>query len=210
MNINDLVAAVKHDDFTEQLVMKLADNLKELREQSKAGTINTFEYARSRNEMLHQWQEAMGRVPASVMVTPTQGNFGTGVKPNLTTPPQPRNVNVVGTFSSILVSWAQPDYSNHAYAEILRADVNDIGQAIVIGSSVGRQYADAVGEAADKYYWVRFVSIQNVKGPASTGQRGKTALSAEFVMANLLAQTWQEAMGLVRYDGGEMREPAAR
>lgn len=132
-----------------------------------------------------------GRVPASVMVTPTQGNFGTGVKPNLTTPPQPRNVNVVGTFSSILVSWAQPDYSNHAYAEILRADVNDIGQAIVIGSSVGRQYADAVGEAADKYYWVRFVSIQNVKGPASTGQRGKTALSAEFVMANLLAQTWQ-------------------
>lgn len=134
-----------------------------------------------------------GRLPASVMITPTPGNVGTGGKPDLTVPPMPRDVAVVGTFSSILVSWAQPDYSNHAYAEILRADVNDIGQAVIIGSSVGRQYADAVGESAEKYYWVRFVSIQNAKGPASVGKRGKTALSAEFVMANLLAQTWQAA-----------------
>lgn len=132
-----------------------------------------------------------GRVPASTLITPTQGNIGTGVKPSLTTPPIPRDVNVVGTFTSVLVTWAQPDYSNHAYAEILRADTNDIGQAVVIGSSVGRQYADAVGESSDKYYWVRFVSTQGVRGQASTGRRGKTALSPEYVMANLLAQPWE-------------------
>lgn len=62
MHINDLVTAVKHDEFSEQLIVQLADSLKELREQYKAGTINTFEYVRSRNEMLHRWQEDMGIV----------------------------------------------------------------------------------------------------------------------------------------------------
>ena len=137
-----------------------------------------------------------GRMPASAIITPSGsggagGNIGTGVKPVMTTPPKPRDVTAVGTFGSILIAWAQPDYANHAYTEILRADIDDIGQAVVIGSSVGGQYADAVGESATKYYWVRFVSTSNVKGAASTVVMGKTALNPEFVMANLLATIWQ-------------------
>jgi len=137
-----------------------------------------------------------GRMPASATVVPVGnggagGGIGTGVKPVMTTPPKPRDVTTVGTFGSILIAWAQPDYANHAYTEILRADIDDIGQAVVIGSSVGGQYADAVGESATKYYWVRFVSTSNVKGAASTVVMGKTALNPEFVMANLLATIWQ-------------------
>lgn len=137
-----------------------------------------------------------GRMPASAIVVPAGnggagGGIGTGVKPVMTTPPKPRDVTAVGTFGSILIAWAQPDYANHAYTEILRADIDDIGQAVVIGSSVGGQYADAVGESATKYYWVRFVSTSNVKGAASTVVMGKTALNPEFVMANLLATVWQ-------------------
>lgn len=126
-----------------------------------------------------------GRIPASALITPT------GVRPAMTVPPKPRDVVAVGTFTSILITWAQPDYSNHAHAEILRAAVNDIGQAVTIGSSVGRQYADAVGTDADYYYWVRYVSTGNVKGQASASVRGKTALDPQYVMANLLSTTWQ-------------------
>lgn len=137
-----------------------------------------------------------GRIPASALITPTGaggagGALGTGVRPAMTVPPKPRDVVAVGTFTSILIAWAQPDYSNHAHAEILRAAVNDIGQAVAIGSSVGRQYADAVGTDADYYYWVRYVSTGNVKGPASASVRGKTALDPQYVMANLLSTTWQ-------------------
>lgn len=133
-----------------------------------------------------------GRIPASQLIRPgaAGGAIGTGVKPTLTTPPTPQGVAAVGTFTTVLVTWASPNYANHAHAEILRADTNDIGQAVVIGSSVGTQYADAVGEQSDKYYWVRFVSTQGVKGMASPGVQGKTALSPELVMANLLATTW--------------------
>lgn len=133
-----------------------------------------------------------GRIPASQLITPatTGAAVGTGIKPTLTTPPKPLGVAAVGTFATVLVTWLAPEYANNAYAEILRADTNDIGQAVVIGSSVGGQYADAVGETASKYYWVRFVSTSGIKGPASAGVNGKTALSPEFVMANLLATTW--------------------
>lgn len=136
-----------------------------------------------------------GRIPADKLIRPASGGgvggaIGTGIKPTLTTPPTPQGVAAVGTFTTVLVTWLSPGYANHAHAEILRADTNDIGQAVVIGSSVGTQYPDAVGEQSDKYYWVRFVSTQGVKGMTSPGVRGKTALSPELVMANLLATTW--------------------
>lgn len=134
-----------------------------------------------------------GRIPASQLITPAGSGsaVGTGIKPTMTVPPRPLGVAAVGTFATVLVTWLAPEYANHAYAEILRSDTNDIGQAVVIGSSVGGQYADSVGEASSKYYWVRFVSTSGVKGSASVGVNGKTALSPEFVMANLLATTWQ-------------------
>ena len=147
-----------------------------------------------------------GRLPASSMILPSGaggigGAYGTGVRPSLTVPPRPRDVVAVGTFTTVLIAWAQPDYANHSLTEILRADTDDIGQAVIIGSSVGGQYTDAVGTSADKYYWVRFVSRQNVKGPASASAHGKTALDPQYVMANLLAQTWQPstAYGLFQY-----------
>lgn len=147
-----------------------------------------------------------GRLPASSMILPSGaggigGAYGTGVRPSLTVPPRPRDVVAVGTFTTVLIAWAQPDYANHSLTEILRADTDDIGQAVIIGSSVGGQYTDAVGTSADKYYWVRFVSQQNVKGPASASAHGKTALDPQYVMANLLAQTWQPntAYGLFQY-----------
>lgn len=137
-----------------------------------------------------------GRQPGSAILTPVGqggagGAVGTGVKPIMTVPPKPRDVTAVGTFASILLAWGEPDYANHAYAEVLRADVDDIGQAVLVGTSIGGQYADPVGETANKYYWIRFVSTSNVKGPASTVVNGKTALNPAFVMANLLATTWQ-------------------
>lgn len=130
-----------------------------------------------------------GRQSGGKLIVP-QGGGRSGPGAILTTPPKPTGVVSVGAFTSIMLRWNAPAYGNHAHAEILRADANDIGQAVIIGMSSGTQYADPVGEGATKWYWVRFVTTSNVRGPVSTAVQGKTTLNPEYVMANLLSQVW--------------------
>lgn len=124
---------------------------------------------------------------------------GAGRGPNLTVPPKPEGVVAVGAMTTIMLRWNAPGYPNHAFAEILRADVNDIGQAAVIGMSSGTQYPDPVGEGATKWYWVRFVTTSSVRGPASVAVQGKTTLNPEYVMAHLLSRTWQPDTAYVQF-----------
>lgn len=132
---------------------------------------------------------AKGRQTGGKLIVP-QGGGRSGPGPILTTPPRPSGVVAVGAMTSIMLRWNAPGYGNHAYAEILRADVNDFGQASVIGMSSGTQYPDPVGEGATKWYWVRFVTTSNVRGTASAAVQGKTTLNPEYVMAHLLSQVW--------------------
>ena len=51
-------------------------------------------------------------------------------------------------------------FSNYAYTELWRSDIDDIGQAVVlIASTAVESYVDNVGSAATKYYWARAVSV---------------------------------------------------
>jgi hypothetical protein len=85
---------------------------------------------------------------------------------DLTSPPAPPEVILTPSIGLIHIFWNQPSYRNHAYAEIWRAEVANIGAAVKIGTSDSQNYVDApTNTTAEYYYWVRFVSAADVKGP---------------------------------------------
>lgn len=85
---------------------------------------------------------------------------------DFTPPPQPQNFTVTPATLTVLLEWDDPQYANFSYAEIWRGTTNDLADALVIGTTNSFMYADAVGAASiTYYYWVRFVSKKDVKGP---------------------------------------------
>ena len=121
------------------------------------------------------------------------GGFLTSPPRNLTKPPKVTGLTANGALASIFVSWHNPPFSNYAYTELWRADIDDIGQAVLIASTAVESYTDNVGSAATKYYWARAVSDQGVKGDfnAVNGVKGTTSLDPEYVKQILTSITWK-------------------
>ena len=92
-------------------------------------------------------------------------------------PPNPAGVGVAAGLANNIVYWDDPLYENFSYAEIWRSLTNDIGTAELTGTTRSSLYADSVGVTAiTYYYWVRFVSQNNVVGSynSSTGTSATT------------------------------------
>jgi hypothetical protein len=121
------------------------------------------------------------------------GGFLTSPPRNLTKPPKVTGLTANGALASIFVGWHNPSFSNYAYTELWRADIDDIGQAVLIASTAVESYTDNVGSAATKYYWARAVSDQGVKGDfnAASGTKGTTSLDPDYVMQVLTSSTWK-------------------
>jgi hypothetical protein len=94
-------------------------------------------------------------------------NDGYDPKKDLTPPPSPEDVEATGSIGVIFLSWNQPTYRNHSYAEIWRSETDDVGTAVFVGTSSSQGYVDVPGDQNIRYYWVRFVSQANVKGAYS-------------------------------------------
>jgi hypothetical protein len=90
------------------------------------------------------------------------------------TPPPPSNVEVAASVDNVIVTWDDPVYPAHAYAEVWGADTNDIGTAVLLGQAPGFIYVDALGPSKTRYYWVRFVNTQFTAG-AYNGLSGTSA-----------------------------------
>ena len=116
---------------------------------------------------------------------------------NFATPPAPENLTADGTFNNIYLRWNHIPYSNHAYTEVWRASVNNLGDAILLSAVWGNLYADPVDDGVTYYYWVRFVSTAAVAGPfnLASGTVGQTspepsrileALTGEITESHLL------------------------
>jgi len=105
-------------------------------------------------------------------------------------PPAPTNVVASGAMTSILLEWEGWRYNCKAYAEIHRADVDDIGLAVLVGTANGGLYSDAVGSNATHYYWVRLVNTEGVVGPfnQTAGTKGETAPDIEYLLEMLSDQ----------------------
>lgn len=87
--------------------------------------------------------------------------------PDLTIPPVPTGLAASGAIQSIILDWFDPWalYGNHSYTEIWRADVDDLGAAVLVGQSPSFVWVDQVDTGLTKYYWIRFVSTANIVGP---------------------------------------------
>lgn len=110
---------------------------------------------------------------------------------DFTAPPTPTGVTVTPGFSVVFVEWARPEgYECFAYAEIFRAEVDDIGQAAQIAQTTFNIYADNPGRAGVFYYWVRFVSKADVRGnfQSVTGLSGEIGNDPAYIF-DLLTQS---------------------
>jgi hypothetical protein len=84
---------------------------------------------------------------------------------DVTPPPAPAGVSASGALVSNIITWTAPTYGNHAYAKVFRSATNNIGTAVMVGTTEASIYVDTVGAASSYYYWVKFVSTSDVDGP---------------------------------------------
>ena len=121
------------------------------------------------------------------------GGGGVGITPpkqppgNLDIPPAPTGLEASGAFTTIVVSWNVSPYGNHAYTEVWRARSDDLGGALLITTTNAFVIADPVDYGSTYYYWVRFVSTSDVKGPFNdtNGTKAETEVDIGAVMEQL-------------------------
>lgn len=118
-------------------------------------------------------------------------DVGGSLKPakptNCNTPPAPTNLVATGALANIVLTWDKPVYPCHAYAEILAAEVDDVGQASVVGMTSGNLFAHNIGGGASRYYWVRYVNTEDTRGGynAIAGTHGQTGTNPSYLMTVL-------------------------
>ncbi len=98
-----------------------------------------------------------------------------------------RNLTATGAFQKVILEWTGVGGEYHAYTEIWRADVNDLGQAELVGTARGQIFADLVGNDREVWYWARAVSTTDLTGPwnDTDGTYAKTAVDPEYMLEQL-------------------------
>ncbi|HFT7392514.1 TPA: DUF1983 domain-containing protein [Aeromonas hydrophila] len=106
-----------------------------------------------------------------------------GVQP----PHAPLNVSVSGAFHTIVLSWDAPTYRGHSFAEVWRAEDDNLGHAVRVGTTLANVYADAVGKEFNAYYWVRFVNKNAMEGPyqGTAGLHATTSRDVQDILDEL-------------------------
>lgn len=106
---------------------------------------------------------------------------------DLNIPPAPTGLEASGAFTEIIIDWDPAQYSNHAYTEVWRSRDDEIGTAILITTTSSFIVTDSVGYDQTYFYWVRFVSTSNVKGPfnQTNGTKAETVENIAEVMQQL-------------------------
>lgn len=103
---------------------------------------------------------------------------------DLSTPPAPTNVQAFGALANIILTWDDPAFQNFSYAEVWRSTTELFGDAVMVGTTQASMYADNIGSGAIRWYWVRFVSKAEVKGPYQgvAGIRGETGQDPAYLL----------------------------
>jgi hypothetical protein len=121
------------------------------------------------------------------------GPGGTIIPPGggtITTPPTPKNVAASGAIQNIVVTWDDPLYYGHAYAEVWGSSTDNLGAAVQVGMTPGAIFIDAVGPSVNRYYWVRFVNTLGTAGAfnAVAGVLGQTGSDVAYLLDTLAGQ----------------------
>lgn len=105
-------------------------------------------------------------------------------------PPAPTNVTAAAAIRNIILTWDAPAYPGHAYAEVWGASTNSLAAAVLLGMTPGAIYVDETGPSTTRYYWVRFVNINDVKGPynATSGTSATTGPEVDYLLQQLAGE----------------------
>jgi hypothetical protein len=131
---------------------------------------------------------------------PFDPNAGTGpsdfgpideVVGDLSVPPAPISLTASVAFTAVILDWngtsASAPYGNHAYTEIWRSRDNNLAGATLRATTNAFIYTDEVGYNETYYYWVRYVSTNDVQGPFNNtnGVEATTLSNVSAVMTDL-------------------------
>lgn len=101
-------------------------------------------------------------------------------------PPKPYDLQAFGGIGVVVLSWEHAANPYISFAEVWRAEVNNLANAVNVGSAIGRTYADyAVQDGVTYYYWVRLINDYGTAGPYSDVAWATTRLRAEWVLEEL-------------------------
>lgn len=127
-------------------------------------------------------------VDAGIALASTAGELSPAVvSATGSTPPAPTSLTATGAMTAIILEWNGTGYTGHSLTEIWRASTDDLGTAVLIGTSPGELYTDATGSDAVYYYWARFINTSDDTGAfnATAGVIGTTAPDLSYVMSML-------------------------
>lgn len=101
-------------------------------------------------------------------------------------PVAPTGVTADGAFHTITLTWDQPGYKGHSYAEVLRGDDDNPATAVRVGTTLANVYADSVGKGFSAFYWVRFVNKNSQVGPlnSTSGLKASTSPDVDDIIAS--------------------------
>jgi hypothetical protein len=114
-------------------------------------------------------------------------------RPSYVTPPTMTGLSVTGAFTSIILTWdvAPINFINFAYVEVWRNTTDNLGTAVLIGTSTSTLYNDESGSiGATYYYWVRSVNSEAAPGAfnAVSGVSGGRLLIGTTDLAPLVVE----------------------
>lgn len=114
-------------------------------------------------------------------------NLGVGPLTTATMPYAPTGFTVNGAYSQVNIFWDGAFYQGHNQTEIYSHTSDSIGDATLAGVSTGISFVDPVGSGVTRYYWIRHVNVNDIKGPfnAAAGTVGVTALDVDHLLGVL-------------------------
>lgn len=133
---------------------------------------------------------------------PFNPNSGTGIvdfEPptalnDVTIPPAPTGLAASAAFTTSVVSWDSPQFGNFAFAEVYRGTSNNISNAVLADTTTASVWSDSLDYNQTFYYWVRFVSTSDIRGPFAGSVNATTAINIAAVMTSL-SQTLADLPG---------------
>lgn len=119
-----------------------------------------------------------------ILTSDATGNLRLPSASTVSSPVVATGLTVTSAIKNILLSWDSALYSGHAYTEVWGGSVDNIGQAVLLGQAPGAVYTDPIGPSATRYYWIRFVNVNDERGPynAVSGTSATTAPDLEYTL----------------------------
>lgn len=126
------------------------------------------------------------------------GTYGHSSPASSAIPPVPTGFTATGAMTNIILDWDDPSaaYSNHAFTEIWASETSSFSTAAMVGQSGGFNFAHPVGAGSTRYYWIRFVSTSDVKGPFNDvgGTIGTTSNDPAWLLSVLNNQITEDQL----------------